>query len=179
MALFATCSVSVKCSGFSRSTAAANPALRSSITTNAAVDECLFAPTTVVRQAKTSGEVGGCPFRRGSLFILGLGSASKGAANRDLVFLSRSWSRCPAEQWVPALLEGVWTRVLDASEKPRGPTRPRNGRRLPVPPSATDAFSSTNVPQTCLSSSPSRPPGSCACPVDRIASAREHSNPPS
>jgi hypothetical protein len=102
---------------------AANPALRSSMTTDAAVDECLFAPATVVRQAKTSGEVGGCPFRRGSLFILGLGSASKGAANRDLVFLSQSWSRCPAEKWVPALLEGVWTRVLatlPASEKPGG-----------------------------------------------------------
>jgi hypothetical protein len=90
---------------------AADLALRSSITTDAAVDECLFAPTTVVRQAKNSGEVGGCFFRRGSLFILGLGSASKGAANRDLVFLSQSWSRCPAEKWVPALLEGVWTRV--------------------------------------------------------------------
>jgi hypothetical protein len=89
---------------------AADPALRSSITTNAAVDECLFAPT-VVRQAKTSGEVGGCPFRKGSLFILGLPSATKGAANRDLLFLSQSWSRCPAEKWVPALLEGVWTRV--------------------------------------------------------------------
>ena len=97
---------------------AGDPALRSSITTDAAVDECLFAPTTVVRQAKTASEVGGCPFRRGSLFIrrgslfiLGLGSASKGAANRDLVFLSQSRSRCPAEKWVPALLEGVWTRV--------------------------------------------------------------------
>jgi len=90
---------------------AADPALRSSITADAAVDECLFAPPTVVRQAKTSGEVGGCPFRRGSLFILELGSSSKGAANRDLVFLSQSWSRCPAENWVPALLEGVWTLV--------------------------------------------------------------------
>jgi hypothetical protein len=90
---------------------AADPALRSSITTDAAVDECLFAPPTVVREAETSGEVGGCPFRRGSLFILQLGSASKGVANRDLVFLSQSWSRCPAEKWVPALLEGVWTRV--------------------------------------------------------------------
>ena len=90
---------------------AADPALRSSITTDAAADECLFAPATVLRQAKTSGEVGGCPFRRGSLFILELGSASKGAANRDLVFLSQSWSRCPAEQWVPALLKGVWTRL--------------------------------------------------------------------
>ena len=93
---------------------AADPALRSSITTDATVDECLFAPATVVRQAKTSGQVGDCPFRKGSLFILGLGSASKGAANRALVFLSQSWSRCPAEKWVPALLEGVWTRVLGA-----------------------------------------------------------------
>ena len=56
---------------------AADPALRSSMTTDAAVDECLVAPPTVVRQAKTSGEVAGCPFRKGSLFILGLRSASK------------------------------------------------------------------------------------------------------
>jgi cytochrome P450 len=90
---------------------AADPALRTSITTEAAVDECLFAPPTVLRQAKTSGEVGGCPFKRGSLFILALGSASIGASNRDLVFLSQSWSHCAAEKWVPALLEGVWTRV--------------------------------------------------------------------
>jgi hypothetical protein len=89
---------------------AADPALRSSMTTDAVVDECLFAPNPV-RQAKTSGEVAGCPFRRGTLFILELGRATKGAANRDLVFLSQSWSRCPAEKWVPALLEGVWTRV--------------------------------------------------------------------
>jgi hypothetical protein len=103
---------------------AADPTLRSSMMTDSAVDECLFAPTTVVRQAKTHGEVGGCPFRRGSLFILRLGTASNGAANRDLVFLSQSWSRCPAEKWVPALLEGVWTRVLATShesEKPRSP----------------------------------------------------------
>jgi hypothetical protein len=101
---------------------ATDPTLRSSMTTDAVVDECLFAPATVTRQAKTSGEIGGCPFKRGSLFILGLGSASKGAANRDLVFLSQSWSRCPAEKWVPALLEGVWMRVsatLPASEKSR------------------------------------------------------------
>ena len=90
---------------------AADPALRSSITTDAVVDECLIPPPIVVRQAKTSGEVGGCPFRKGALFILALASAGKGAANRDLLFLSQSWSRCPAEKWVPALLEGVWTRV--------------------------------------------------------------------
>ena len=80
------------------------------MTTDAVLDECLFAPT-VLRKAKTAGELGGCPFRKGSLFILGLPSASKGAANRDIVFLNQSWSRCPAEKWVPSLLEGVWMRV--------------------------------------------------------------------
>ncbi len=69
---------------------AADPALRSSITTDAAADECLFAPDAVVRQAKTSGEVAGCPFRKGSLFILGLSSASKGAVPQsELEPLSR------------------------------------------------------------------------------------------
>jgi len=103
---------------------AADPALRSSITTDAAADQCLIAPTNVVRQAKTSGEVSGCPFRKGSLFILELGGASKGAANRDLVFLSQSWSHCPAEKWVRALLEGVWTRVSATSHEPQKSTRP-------------------------------------------------------
>jgi hypothetical protein len=103
---------------------AADPALRSSMSTEAVVDECLFAPPTVLRQAKTSGEVSGCPFKKGSLFILGLGSASKGAANRDLVFLSQSWSRCPAEKWVPALLEGVWRRVSAALQESKDTSRP-------------------------------------------------------
>ena len=103
---------------------ATDAALRSSITTDAAVDECLFAPPTVLRQAKTSGEVGGCPFRRGSLFILKVGSASKGASNRDLVFLGQSWSRCAAEKWVPALLEGVWTRVSATSQESKKTSRP-------------------------------------------------------
>lgn len=100
----------------------ADPALRSSMTTDAVVGECLFTPTTAVRQAKISGEVAGCPFRGGTLFILALESATKGAANLDLVFLSQSWSRCPGEKWVPALLEGAWTRALATSresEKPR------------------------------------------------------------
>jgi hypothetical protein len=40
---------------------AADPAIRSSITADAAVDECLFTVTNVLRQATTSGEVGGVP----------------------------------------------------------------------------------------------------------------------
>ncbi len=87
---------------------------RASLTTDAIVDECLFAPGSVIRLAKTDGKIGACPFKKGSLFVLALGSAAKGRANRDLVFLSKSWSRCPAESWVPALLEGIWRRTLAA-----------------------------------------------------------------
>jgi hypothetical protein len=56
---------------------AADPALRSSITTDAAVDECLFALSTVVRQAQTSGEVGGCPFGRARSSSLGWEARAK------------------------------------------------------------------------------------------------------
>ena len=78
---------------------------------DAIVGECLFAPGSVVRLAKADGTAGGCPFRKGSLFVLKLVGATQGGANRDLVFLNKSWSRCPAESWVPALLEGVWRRA--------------------------------------------------------------------
>lgn len=86
---------------------------RAQWTPEAVADECLLAPGSVVRVAKTDGAVSGCPFKKGKLFVLSLGSATQGRRNRDLVFLSNSWSRCPADTWVPALLEGVWRRVHD------------------------------------------------------------------
>jgi hypothetical protein len=90
---------------------AADPAKGAQLAVDAVVDECLFAPGNVMRLVTADAEVGGCPFKKGAFLILSLGSASKGEANRDLVFLSQSWSRCPAENWVPALLEGVWKRA--------------------------------------------------------------------
>jgi hypothetical protein len=90
---------------------AADPATGAQLTVDAVVDECLFAPSSVMRLATADTEVGGCPFKKGSFLILSLARASAGKANRDLVFLSQSWSRCPAENWVPALLEGVWRRA--------------------------------------------------------------------
>jgi hypothetical protein len=78
---------------------------------DAVVGECLFAPGSVVRLAKADGTVGGCPLQKRSLFVLKLVDATQSGANRDLVFLSESWSRCPADTWVIALLEGVWRRV--------------------------------------------------------------------
>jgi hypothetical protein len=37
-----------------------------------------------------------------------IGAAAKLERAAALVFMRGSWSSCPAEQWVPAMLEGVW-----------------------------------------------------------------------
>jgi len=89
--------------------------LRSSLSAEAVSRQCLFAPAVVLRQATGDGEIAGCPFRKASLFIVALAEAQKHSESEDVVFMNNSWSRCPAEQWVPALLEGVWRRATVAS----------------------------------------------------------------
>ncbi len=89
--------------------------LRSSLSPEDVSRQCLFAPAVVLRQATGDGEIAGCPFSEGSLFIVALADAQKHHESEDVVFLNNSWSRCPGEQWVPALLEGVWRRVTAAS----------------------------------------------------------------
>src|SRR5271155_1779919 len=54
---------------------AADATVKAELTVDAVVDECLFAPGSVIRLAKTDGSVGGCPFKKSSLFVLALGSA--------------------------------------------------------------------------------------------------------
>jgi len=76
---------------------------------------CVLAPASVLRQATDAGKVTGCPFGRLSLFIVALGEAQRKYGSEDVIFLKNSWSRCPAEQWVPALLEGVWRRAIENS----------------------------------------------------------------
>jgi len=72
-------------------------------------NRCLIAPASLYRQATVAGELNGSQFSNNSLFVLNIGSAAKLA--RSLVFMRDSWSSCPAEQWVPAVLEGVWLRA--------------------------------------------------------------------
>ena len=86
-------------------------AARSTLSAEQAAQQCLFAPLSLYRQATSAGSVNGCPFSRGSLFILNIGNAGRAAAGRRLVFLDDSWSRCPAADWVPAMFEGVWKRA--------------------------------------------------------------------
>jgi hypothetical protein len=84
---------------------------RAALSPEMAGRQCLFAPSCVLRQPtnadnSASGELG-----TGTLVILNLQSANTKTANADLVFLRNTWSQCPAEQWVPALLQGIWRRA--------------------------------------------------------------------
>jgi hypothetical protein len=88
---------------------------RQQLTPEQVAEQCLFAPPALLRQATSDGEIAGCPFKKGALFLLELSEANKQENTRDLVFLDQSWSRCPADQWVPALFEGVWRRAVAPS----------------------------------------------------------------
>jgi hypothetical protein len=85
--------------------------LRMTLSPPDAVDRCLTAPVSIYRQATVAGKLPGCQFSNGSIFILNIGDAAKMEGARRLVFMRDSWSSCPAEQWVPAMLEGVWLRA--------------------------------------------------------------------
>ncbi len=85
--------------------------VRPTLTPEMASQRCLFAPGVVLRQATSSGMVGGCPYAAGTLLLLELEKARQASGDGSMIFLADTWSRCPAEQWVPAMLEGVWRRA--------------------------------------------------------------------
>ncbi|HTQ78718.1 MAG TPA: hypothetical protein VMM92_01895 [Thermoanaerobaculia bacterium] len=94
----------------------ADDATRAALTPEAARNQCLFGPASLVRQATEAGQLGDCPFPRHSLFVLEIGKASLREAGRPLVFMDGTWSRCPAADWVPAMLEGLWLRAARVAD---------------------------------------------------------------
>jgi hypothetical protein len=91
---------------------------RSSLAPDAAASQCLFAPLSLYRQATAPGQLGGCPFPRNALFVLEIGKASQREGGQPLVFMDGTWSRCPAADWVPAMMEGLWLRAIGAPSDP-------------------------------------------------------------
>jgi len=85
---------------------------RKSITPEKAVDLSLSAPPVVLRQALSKGAAAGCPYSKFTLFMLRLKDANHHNNAKDLIFMTNSWSRCPAEQWIPAVISGIWKRVM-------------------------------------------------------------------
>ena len=88
-----------------------DPGARASLSPEEAASRCLTAPLSLFRQPTSAGNIAGCPFSKNSLFVLAIGQASKAPGGRSLIFMDDSWSGCPASQWVPAMLEGVWKRA--------------------------------------------------------------------
>lgn len=85
---------------------------RGSLSTEEVLRRCLAAPGVIFREATGSGTIAGCPFSKNTLFLVALAKAQAGNATAEIAFLKNSWSRCPADEWVPALLAGVWRRAL-------------------------------------------------------------------
>jgi hypothetical protein len=56
-------------------------------------------------------QLGSYSFPPKSLFVLDIGEASRQKGGLPLVFMEDTWSQCPAAQWVPAMLEGLWRRA--------------------------------------------------------------------
>ena len=82
------------------------------MTPETAVEQSLSAPPVVYRQALAEGAAAGCPYSKFTLFLLKLKDANGDNLAKDMVFMSGTWSRCPAEQWIPAVISGTWKRVV-------------------------------------------------------------------
>ena len=87
-----------------------DPSIRNTLSPQLARSRCLFAPASVIRQP-----VGQDNSNRGlepsALVVFDLQTANAKSPDEDLVFLRKTWSQCPAEQWVPALMDGIWQRA--------------------------------------------------------------------
>jgi hypothetical protein len=88
-----------------------DPVKRTALSPEMAGSQCLFAPATVIRQPIASESSAKVELEAGTLVILSLQAANAKSPGKSVVFMQKAWSRCPAEQWVPALLEGIWRRA--------------------------------------------------------------------
>jgi hypothetical protein len=88
-----------------------DPSERIALSPKAAGARCLFAPGSVLRQPTASVSSVKGELTTKTLVMFNLQAANAKSGDRKIVFLRETWSRCPAEQWVPALLEGIWQRV--------------------------------------------------------------------
>ncbi len=102
------------------------PAGRAALSAETAGSKCLFAPVNVLRQPTMPDSTANGDLETGTLVILNLQAANANAPDANLAFLRETWSRCPAEQWVPALLEGIWRRACDPQTQSQGATSPNN-----------------------------------------------------
>ena len=85
-----------------------------------AVEEFLFAPESVLRQA-VSGTGNDLNVGTDTLVMLKLEKARQSSRTPDITFMANSWAACPAAAIVPALIMAVWAAaVADATAEKAG-----------------------------------------------------------
>jgi hypothetical protein len=89
-----------------------DPSNRTALSPETAGGRCIFAPASVLRQPTAPDDSASGELETGTVVILNLQDANAKRPNADLAFLRNTWSQCPAEQWVPSLLEGIWRRAV-------------------------------------------------------------------
>jgi hypothetical protein len=87
-----------------------DPVQRAAHSADLVARQCTFAPDTVLRQPVCPVAVNNEAIDAGTVVLLKLQDANA-AAPGGVAFLTNSWSECPASNWVPALLRGIWSRA--------------------------------------------------------------------
>ncbi|QDY71592.1 hypothetical protein [Qingshengfaniella alkalisoli] len=86
--------------------------LQRSLSTRAVLARAITAPDSVLRQVKTPCTVAGQPMKAGGLVILRTRQAAEAHLDLSTAFLSGSWSKCPADSFVPRMIAEVWARAM-------------------------------------------------------------------
>ncbi len=79
-----------------------------SLTPEQAAQRAVVAPRTVLRATAHECDVSAGQLRSGTLVAMNTRTATDKGMHADLAFLQNSWSRCPAQNWVFALLAETW-----------------------------------------------------------------------
>jgi hypothetical protein len=87
------------------------PGARDRLSTDAAVTRSLRAPETVLRSWSGRAETMLGDVRPGTLAVFQLDAARTRDPVAHTVFMTESWSRCPAHRWTASLLGSVWERA--------------------------------------------------------------------
>ncbi|BAV45434.1 Uncharacterized protein MLTONO_0531 [Mesorhizobium loti] len=92
-----------------------DPAARDQNSPAAAVAASIVAPKQVLRQPNVAGTCPAGPFTKDTLVLLQLERANVRTPGYDMAFMAGSWSACPAQGWVPALMATVWRRAIEGT----------------------------------------------------------------
>ena len=95
----------------------ADPAQRRQRSVASAVAASLVAPGQVLRQPLVAGTCPAGSFSEDTLVLLRLERANARHPGYRTAFMSESWSWCPAQDWLPALLEAVWREAIGRETK--------------------------------------------------------------